>query len=67
MERIDELAALGAGKKLPPPILNGGRIMKLLKLTPGPKVGEIITALREAQLQGKVKTRKEAERFIKSL
>lgn len=67
MERIDELAALGAGKKLPPPILNGGEIMKILKIEPGPKVGEIITALREEQLQGKVKTRKEAERFIKNI
>jgi len=67
MERVDELASLGAGRKLPPPILNGGAIMKLLKLEPGPKVGEIIAALREEQLQGKIKTRKEAERFIKSL
>ena len=67
MERIDELANLGAGKKLPPPILNGGEIMKILKIEPGPKVGEIITALREEQLQGKVKTRKEAERFIKNI
>jgi len=67
MERIDELANLGAGKKLPPPILNGGEIMKILKIKPGPKVGEIITALREEQLQGKVKTQKEAERFIKNI
>jgi poly(A) polymerase len=66
MERIDELAGLGAGKKLPPPILNGGQIMKLLKLEPGPRVGASIAALREAQLDGKVRTRKQAERFIRS-
>jgi len=65
MERLDELAGLGAGRRLPPPIINGGAIMKLLKIKAGPRVGEIIAALREEQLQGKVKTRKEAERFIR--
>ena len=67
MERIDELTALGAGNKLPPPVINGGQIMKLLKLKPGPKVGELIAALREAQLEGKVKNRREAERFVKNI
>jgi len=65
MERLDELASLGAGRRLPPPIINGGQIMKLLKIEAGPRVGMIIAALREEQLQGKVKTRKEAERFIR--
>jgi len=67
MERIDELAAMGAGRQLPPPLLDGGRIMKVLKLEPGPKVGTIITALREAQLEGKVRSKKEAEKFIKHI
>ncbi len=65
MERIDELASMGAGRKLPPPLLNGGEIMKLLKIEPSPKVGEMITALREAQLEGKVRTQREAKRFIR--
>ncbi len=67
MERLDELASLGAGRRLPPPVLNGGAIMKLLKLTPGPEVGMLLAALREEQLQGKVKTRKEAEQFIRKI
>lgn len=67
MARIDELAAMGAGRRLPPPILNGGQIMKLLKLQPSPKVGTIIAALREAQLEGKVRSKKEAERFVRNI
>lgn len=67
MERVDELAAMGAGNKLPAPILDGGSIMKLLKIGPGPEVGRIIASLREAQLEGKVKNRQEAERFIKKI
>lgn len=67
MERIDELATMGAGRKLPPPLLDGGKIMKLLKMGPGPKVGEIIATLREAQLAGKVRTCREAERFIRNI
>ncbi len=67
MERLDDLAAMGAGNRLPPPILNGGQIMKLLKLEPGPEVGKTIAALREAQLEGRIRTKKEAEKFVKNL
>lgn len=66
MERLDELAAMGAGRRLPAPLLNGGEIMKLLKMEPGPKVGEIIAALREEQLAGKIKTKAEAKKFVKA-
>ena len=65
MKRIDELEKLGAGRTLPPPILDGVQIMKLLGLKPGPEVGVIINDLREAQLAGKVKTEAEAKKFVK--
>jgi poly(A) polymerase len=64
MKRIDTLAALGAGQKLPPPLIDGKGIMKLLGLKPGPEVGKIITKIREAQLEGRVKTAAEAKRFV---
>jgi putative nucleotidyltransferase with HDIG domain len=67
MKRVAELEKLGAGKKLPPPILNGGEIMKLTKLKPGPEVGKLIAALREAQLSGKVKTAAQATAFIRKI
>jgi hypothetical protein len=67
IKRIGELAALGAGKKLPPPLLDGCRIMKITGLKPGPEVGKLIAALREAQLEGKIATPKEAEGFVKKI
>lgn len=48
-------------------LLNGVEIAKLLKITPGPKVGIIKGKLREAQLEGNVKTREEAMEFVKNM
>ena len=68
LKKIKEMKKMAVGKKiLPPPPLNGNAIMKLLKLKPGPKVGEIISLLREEQLSGRVKNRQEAEKYIKHL
>ncbi len=64
-ERIRKL--IGTKKPtLPSPLLDGNDIMKLKKLKPGPEIGKIITTLREAQLTGKVKTKKEALSFVKT-
>jgi len=64
--RLEKLQAIAKErKKLPPPLLNGHDIMKLLGLEPGPKIGQIKEALREAQLSGKIKTPEEAEKFVK--
>lgn len=49
------------------PLLDGNEIMKLLNLNPGPKVGEVLRRLKFIQFEGKVKTKKEAERYVKSL
>jgi len=47
------------------PLLSGDEIMKLLNISPGPKVGEIKKALERAQWEGLVKTKEEAIRFLK--
>ncbi len=49
------------------PLLNGKEVMKILSLSPGPKVGEILKALVEAQEEGKVRNREEAVAFITRL
>jgi len=49
------------------PKLNGDEIMKTTGLKPGPRIQELLHALREAQIEGDVKTKKEAEKFIKKL
>lgn len=47
------------------PKLNGNEIMKLTGLEPGPAIKDLLHSLREAQIEGEVKTKKEAEEFIK--
>ncbi|MDP3985550.1 MAG: HD domain-containing protein, partial [bacterium] len=59
-------ALLGKKKTaLPPPLLDGHEIMKALNMKPGPKVGALMEQLREAQLQGKIKTKNEAKIYLK--
>jgi tRNA nucleotidyltransferase/poly(A) polymerase len=52
----------------PPVLLDGREVMKALNLTPGPRVGELLDALREAQATGEVSTRELAagRRFLAS-
>lgn len=44
----------------PPSIVNGDDLMEELHLTPGPQVGELLEAIREAQAMGEVSTREQA-------
>jgi len=47
----------------PPRLLNGNEVMNEFDLRPGPRVGEVLEAVREAQATGKVSSREEALRF----
>lgn len=49
----------------PVPLLSGDQIMKIRALGPGPEVGRVIEALREAQAAGDVTTQDEAEAFVR--
>ena len=63
--RIKKLAPKTKNKKnLPKEILDGNEIMKILKIQPGPKIKEIKEYLREKQLAGKIKNKKEAKKII---
>ncbi len=65
-KRIDALAKRQKGKKiLPPPLLDGRQIMKLLNIKPGPDLGQILLDLREAQLSGKLSDIKTAKQWLK--
>ncbi|MCF7879069.1 MAG: HD domain-containing protein [Candidatus Omnitrophica bacterium] len=67
-KRIKELKEMSKDKKdLPERLINGHDIMKELDLKPGPKIGEILEKVREKQLQGDLKTKKQALDFIKKL
>jgi poly(A) polymerase len=49
----------------PPKLIDGNEVMRELNLAPGPRVGEVLEAIREAQATGKASTREEAIAFGK--
>ncbi|MDD3435869.1 MAG: HD domain-containing protein [Candidatus Gastranaerophilales bacterium] len=49
-----------------PKLLSGYEIMELLNIKPSKELGEIVNALKEAQLSGEITTKKEAERFVET-
>jgi len=50
---------------MPPALLNGEDVMKVMRMRPGKKVGAILAELREAQLAGKILNRKQALAWLK--
>ncbi len=52
---------------VPARLLDGVEIMKALKLPPGPKIGDILERLREAQAEGKVTDRAQALAYVARL
>ena len=55
-----------ACEEIRPPRLLGGDDLIALGHQPGPRLGEILRALEEAQLEGEVTSRADAERFVRS-
>ncbi len=49
-----------------PILLNGNEVMKILNIKPSKKLGEIMSALHEAQLSGEVVSREQAEKYVKN-
>ncbi|MEF3280771.1 MAG: HD domain-containing protein [Elusimicrobiota bacterium] len=49
------------------PLINGDTIMKNLNIPSGPNVGKILKKLINLQLEGKIKTQKQAINYIKTL
>lgn len=49
-----------------PKLLDGKEIMEILNIPPSPKLGEIVDALKEAQISGDINTKDEAVEFVKS-
>jgi len=49
----------------PPPLLDGYHLMNTLGISPGPQVGQLLEAIREAQATGKVGTVEEALAFAR--
>jgi len=64
--RIAEIIKRGYRDREPSPLLTGSEIMELLNVDSGKPVGDIIEALRDAQLDGSVRSRDEAVEFVKT-
>ncbi len=64
-----ELLRLGEERQqAPPPVLIRGRdILEALEIEPGPRVGELLRAVADAQEAGRVHTRAEALRLLREL
>ena len=60
LSKKDSLAPL-------PKLIDGREIMDILNIKPSPKLGEIINAINEAQLNGDISTHEEAVNYIKNL
>src|SRR5438034_431906 len=57
-------AELAAREDIRPPRLLGGHDLIALGYAPARRFGEILAALEDAQLEGRVQTREDAERFV---
>jgi tRNA nucleotidyltransferase/poly(A) polymerase len=51
----------------PPVLVDGNALMQSLALKPGPRVGQLLDAIREAQVQGHVTSREAALEFARAL
>ena len=49
----------------PPKLVNGHDLINIFGLSPGPRIGEILESVREAQASGEVTTRQEALSYIR--
>ncbi|MDA2935845.1 HD domain-containing protein [Patescibacteria group bacterium AH-259-L05] len=66
LEQIKNFKKLSPTKKgLPKALLNGNEIMNEFNLKPGRKIGKLKDLVREEQLQGNIKTKQQAIKFLK--
>ncbi|MFH1172916.1 MAG: HD domain-containing protein [bacterium] len=66
--RMEQIKKLGRDHAGPPAqLINGNQIMKLLDLAPGQLVGQVLSAVREEQLRGRIRNEREAKKFVKGL
>ena len=55
----------GEGEVAPPKLVNGHALINVFGLNPGPKIGELLELVREAQASGELTTREEALAFVR--
>ncbi|MEA2229765.1 MAG: poly(A) polymerase, partial [Solirubrobacteraceae bacterium] len=61
----EALSARAAGP--PPPLVRGDDLARAVEIAPGPRLGELLEAITEAQFAGEVATREEAVALARAL
>ena len=61
-ERLKEASVV-----MPPKLVDGHDLLNIFGLSPGPKIGELLEAVREAQASGELASREEALAYIRRL
>jgi putative nucleotidyltransferase with HDIG domain len=54
-------------KLMPDQLISGNEIMKILDIRAGERIGKVLAQVREEQLAGKLKTKKDAKKFVEGL
>ena len=62
---LEPMAESGEESILPAPLLNGNDLIGFFDLEQGPRIGELLEGLREAQVVGEVGSREEAVRWVR--
>jgi len=62
---VDLALREGAALLDPPRLLSGEEVQALLGIAPGPEVGRALAAVRQAQVDGRVRTREEAMGWVR--
>lgn len=67
MQRMAQFIRISRAKgaHLPKPVVTGDDVMRTLSLKPGQRIGTILLAVREEQLAGKIKTKRDAIQFLR--
>ena len=51
----------------PPRLLNGNQLMETFRLQPGPRIGELLGAIEEAQAEGRIHSKGEAVALVRQM
>jgi poly(A) polymerase len=62
---LDDYWRRQAERIAPEPLINGHDLLREFSLAPGPRIGELLEAVREAQVAGEVRSREEALALIR--
>ncbi len=64
---LAQIKAMAPTGVLPPPLISGDDVLQWLAIKPGPRVAEVLEAVREEQLNGRLADKAAAKQFVISL